>query len=254
MNIKAIIIPFVGAALLAGAALVGAQDDTNPAQPPVVEQDGDRPGLRDRFQRASAPFDGEMAALIQEYTGLAGPELLREIRNNDGTLADLITANGGDVDAFISEAVALVEARIDEAVANGNIDADIAEDIKVNATDRVTELVNSEWEPRRQGGEGRFAGEFEAIALAEEFTGLEPQAIREAVQGGATLAELIEANGSDVDAFVTEAVALVEAHLDEAVANGNMDADRAEQLKGELTERITARINGERPQRPASAD
>ncbi len=252
MNIKAMLIPFVTAALLTSATLVGAQANIDPAQPPAIQQDGDRPGPRDRFQRGNAPFDGEMHDLLQTYTGLTGPELARAIRRDESTVADLITANGGDVDAFIAEAVTIAEARIDEAVTNGNLDADRAELIKANLPDRITERVNGEWEPRRRGGRGRFAGEIEAVALAEEYTGLEGPAIREAIRGGATLAELIEANGGDVDAFIAEGVALAETRIDEAVAEGRMDADRAEQLKGNLTEIITAGLNGERPRRPAA--
>jgi hypothetical protein len=44
-----------------------------------------------------------------------------------------------------------------------------------------------------------------------------------------------------IDALVADATA----RLDEAVADGRLDADRAEEIKADLVERITAKVNGE---------
>ena len=40
-------------------------------------------------------------------------------------------------------------------------------------------------------------------------------------------------------------------HLDLAVENGRLTEDEAAERLGEVTERITARVNGERPGRPS---
>ena len=92
---------------------------------------------------------GPLAALLHEYTGLEMPEL-REAHQNGQTLADLITANGQSVDAFIAAAMEPVSARIDMAVENGRITAERAEALKAQALERITNRVNGEAEPAEE--------------------------------------------------------------------------------------------------------
>lgn len=96
-------------------------------------------------------------------------------------------------------------------------------------------------EGRGQRGEHRA----EMQALVQEYTGLTHDEIREAFQNGSTLADLIEANGQSVDDFITASVELAEARLDEAVENGFLTEDEAAEKLTEITEKITARLNGE---------
>jgi hypothetical protein len=86
-----------------------------------------------RGNRVLNRFDGEILALAETYTGLTADEIATELRGGT-TLADLITANNGDVDAFIAEAVAIGEARIDER----------ATQRKENLPEIVASLVNGE--------------------------------------------------------------------------------------------------------------
>lgn len=97
-----------------------------------------------------------------------------------------------------------------------------------------------------KNGEGPRSENREARqALVEEYTGLEGAELREAIQGGATLAELIEANGSSVDGFVAEAATLAEERLDAAVEAGRLTEEEAAEKLAEITENITDRVNGE---------
>ncbi|MEO1439404.1 MAG: hypothetical protein AAFV33_03320 [Chloroflexota bacterium] len=86
---------------------------------------------------------------------------------------------------------------------------------------------------RRGGGE-----------LALEYTGLTHDELREALQSGSTLAELIEANGQSVDAFVDAAVAQGEERLDAAVEAGRLTEDEAAEKAASLETNIEARVNG----------
>jgi hypothetical protein len=86
---------------------------------------------------------GPLAALLHEYTGLEMPEL-REAHQDGQTLADLITANGQSVDAFIAALMEPVSARIDQALENGRITAERAEALKAQALERITNRVNGE--------------------------------------------------------------------------------------------------------------
>ncbi|MEO1440456.1 MAG: hypothetical protein AAFV33_08620, partial [Chloroflexota bacterium] len=240
------------AILASGIMTVGAQDSTEDPQPATqTEETGQRGfGLRDgngprgdrgprgNFQRG-AFGGGEVRELVEQYTGLSGQELRQALRD-DATLASLIEANGESVDAFVDEAVALAEARIDEAVANGRIDQERADMMTESLTETITAAINGEGPLRGRGGPGGRIGGLmneETAALIESYTGLEPQAVADALRGGDTLASLIEANGGDVDAFVVEMTAIAEARIEER------NAARLENLP----DAIEAFVNGERP-------
>ncbi len=93
---------------------------------------------------------------------------------------------------------------------------------------------------QENGRGGRGAGS----ELVQEYTGLTGQEIREALSDGeTTLADLIEANGESVDAYIDEAVDAAEARLDAAVENGRLTEDEAAEKLAELETRITERVN-----------
>ena len=103
-----------------------------------------------------------------------------------------------------------------------------------------------------QGRGGRFGGlgmGTEMIDLAMEYTGLSLTDLQTARRDGQTLAELIEANGQSVDAFVADVVADINARIDEQQAQ---HAERIEELRSTLTDRVTAQVNGEQYEPPVT--
>ncbi|MGH9032661.1 MAG: hypothetical protein ACRDY4_12860 [Acidimicrobiia bacterium] len=86
------------------------------------------------------------------------------------------------------------------------------------------------------------------LEVAAEAIGIEVDALREALREGQTMAEVAQANGVEVQAVVDALVADATARIDEAVANGRLTQEEADEKKAELQERITARVNGERPE------
>jgi hypothetical protein len=102
---------------------------------------------------------------------------------------------------------------------------------------------------KRGGRHGGFGGQSEII---EEATGLTREEIRTAVDGGSTIADLITANGGDVDSVIAELVAEATTHINEKVAEGRITQEQADERLAELEDRITARLDGtlERPERP----
>lgn len=85
--------------------------------------------------------------------------------------------------------------------------------------------------------------------VVAELLGIDAAELRSGLRDGQSIAELAEANGVDVqtviDALVDEAVD----HIDLAVENGRLTEDEAAEKLVDVTERITARVNGERPAR-----
>ncbi|MGI9646715.1 MAG: hypothetical protein ACR2O6_15520 [Ilumatobacteraceae bacterium] len=110
--------------------------------------------------------------------------------------------------------------------------------------------IVAQFEARRADGEGfrgprGFRGGGSEVVTT--LLGVEQDELREALQGGQTLAEVAVANGVAVDTLVDELVAEKNSRLDEKVADGTLTAEEADEKRADLEERITARVNGERP-------
>jgi hypothetical protein len=97
-------------------------------------------------------------------------------------------------------------------------------------------------------GGGRHRGELlEAAAAA---IGIEEDALREALQNDQTIAQVAQANNVDPQTVVDALVADVSARIDQKVADGDLTQEEADERKAELPEKMTAIVNGERPERP----
>lgn len=130
---------------------------------------------------------------------------------------------------------------LQELVDNGTISQD--------QLDSIVEQI----EARRADGEGRFGGPrgprgFGGSEVVTSLLGIEQDALRAALMDGQTLAEVAEANGVAVDTLVDELVAEKNARLDEKVADGTLTAEEADERRAGVEERVTARVNGERPE------
>ena len=77
---------------------------------------------------------------------------------------------------------------------------------------------------------------------------MEVEALREALAGGQTLAEVAEGAGVAVEDLVAALVADATEHLDAAVDEGRITEERATELAEVLQERVEARVNGELPE------
>lgn len=90
---------------------------------------------------------------------------------------------------------------------------------------------------------GRGFGNADSTILTNA-TGLEHAEIREAVRNGSTIADLIVANGGDVNATI---ILLVDEATDQVNAKleaGDITQERADEILATLEDRITERVNG----------
>jgi hypothetical protein len=240
---KLLTLSLATALMLTGIIAVGAQDDPTPPDPATSDQarpffdgrDGRGPRLGNRIDRLNIDAQ-EIRALVETYTGLSQDEL-RDAMRDGATLRELIEANGASVEDFMSEAAAPAFQRIDEAVAEGNLTEEQAAELQTRVTDRLTNMLENGRLPNMRRGNGPIADILDTD-LIQTYTGLPAAEALSAIRDGATMAELIEANGASVDAFVAEAVTLGETAIDE----------RAAQRKANLEDTIRALVNGERPQ------
>lgn len=218
-------------ALLAGVIGVASAQDGEPRGPR---------GDRDR-QFGQRIVNREFVQIVVDATGLEPRELAQRVRNGE-TLADVIIASGADVDAVIVDMVSHVNARINAAVEEGNITQERADQMLEQVEPTITAIVNGEFEfgDRDRNREGMPGMNLLRSAINDmaELTGQTPQEIREALRNGTSLNEQLVAAGADVDDFVADQLASVETALSDAVANGRITQERADDLLANVTDRL----------------
>jgi hypothetical protein len=221
----------VAGALLGTPSLSGAQDGTeDTTTDDTTASDGAGPG---RFEHR-----GEGLAVAAEAIGITEDELRTALADGQ-SIAQVAEAEGVDVQTVIDALVANGTERLEEAIAE--------------LPERMTELVNREGLPDRRGpgGPGGFHGRGPGLDAVADAIGITEDELRTALQDGSTIAEVAAANDVDVQTVIDALVADATAHIDEEVAEGDLTEEEAAERKANLVERITARVNGERPERPA---
>lgn len=89
------------------------------------------------------------------------------------------------------------------------------------------------------GNDGRRA---ERAAAVSEYLGLPSEDVREARQGGTSLAQLAQQEGVSVEGLEAVIVADASEHLDEAVADGRISEERAQDMLSQLEDRVSEMV------------
>jgi polyhydroxyalkanoate synthesis regulator phasin len=211
------------------ASVVSAQQGGNP----------DRPNQ----QQQSDPILRDLIGIVVSETGLDAQQILEQWR--DGTsLIDIITANGGAYGVVIAQTTAQVTENIATAVSEGKMTQEQADQILADLGPRITEMISIDQPPRsdNNGGPDNRQNDPLTGAFMETFveqTGLEPALIMEQLRDSATIGDLLAANNIDANAFAAAVVAKMETQLGEAVTNGRITQEQADQLLATLGERVT---------------
>jgi polyhydroxyalkanoate synthesis regulator phasin len=96
-------------------------------------------------------------------------------------------------------------------------------------------------------GHPGFAFGFGGISTVAESLGIGEDELRAALADGQTIADVAEEQGVDVQDVVDEIVAAQRERLDEAVAEGHLTQEEADEFLAGAEERVTAFVNGELP-------
>jgi len=228
-----ILLVFVLSLMVGAVSAQGGDGRGGDNRPPVGGDN--RPPMGDDLR--------DIIQLVADATALDPQDLMQQLRDG-AILADLITANGGDVNAVIAEALALVTEKTNQAVTDGKITQERADEILANAETRLTDLVNNP--VQLDGGRG---GELrEVVELVAEQTGLDAQELLQQLRDGATLAEIITANGGDVDGIIAILIGLITEKTNQAVTDGKITQERADEILANVEERTTNLFNNPIPQ------
>lgn len=217
----------VAGALLGSPSLSNAQDGTTSTTALSSASDS----AADHF---GGPRDhrGEGLAVAAKALGISEADL-RTALEGGKSIAEVAKDQGVDLQTVIDALVADGTARLDEA--------------KANLPDRITELVNrTGWGDHRPGGDHR-GHRLMGLEAAADAIGISAADLRTALEGGSSVADVAKAHNVDVQKVIDALVADATKHIDEAVASGRIDAARATEMKANLVERITARVNGADP-------
>lgn len=134
-------------------------------------------------------------------------------------------------------------AHLEDRVANGQISAERAAEIR--------EAIESGEFRGLRGKRGRLSPE-QRKARAEylaELLNVTVDDLKAAKQAGQSVADLAEANGVNVQTVIDTLVAKATERVNSKLADGKIDQEKADRILENLEERVTARVNGERPER-----
>lgn len=210
----------VGFSIL-GLSAVSAQESGRPAAP--------RGGMV-----------GDLIDLVTAETGLTTREVAAQMADGQ-SVAQIVEAEGGDLESVIMQAVVLITEQVEAAVGEGRISQARADQLLADLEARLTAAANGDAafplahalrdhrrDLRRDARYDRIH-DFTGGALADA-TGLTHAEIAQALRSGSTVADLLEASGADIDAFLADAGARAEARLNVWVVDGRITQERADEL------------------------
>ncbi len=197
---------------------------------------------------------GALAGVSDAVTDTLGvtTDELRQAAQDGKSLADVADEQGVAVSDLTDALTAEAQARLDEAVAEGKIDEERAGEISDQLAERVDQMVNATADDVRdrmssahRAMHKRAANRSENVEQLADFLGLSVDELRQGRADGQTLAEMAEAQGISEDDLVQFLVDGIQERVDEAVAEGRIDADKAAERLADMQSRIEEKVNAE---------
>ena len=185
-------------------------------------------------------------ALLVAGLGAAGAvaasRMLSPSEASKAVIDDAASQLGVEPEALSDALKQALKNRIDEAVDEGRLTEEQADELK--------ERIDADEYPLlfgRGGHGGRGFGHhvrLEVIETAASYLGVTEAELREGLRES-TLAEIAKENGKNAAGLVQQLVATQTKRIDEAVADGRLTDEQATQLKANLDEHMEALVNGE---------
>jgi|GEM_PF-3577017 len=228
------------AALLGGTAVIAlpvlAQDETTTTTTTTTATD-------EGIARHGG-CGGEQLATAAEALGITEDELVDRLAAGD-TVADVATAEGVPVSDVVAALVADAEERVAAAVEDGRLTQDEADTRLADVEQRITDAVNGD-APFGFGRDRHGFGGFGLDAVAEVL-GLDSTALVERLRAGETLTDIATAEGVALDDVKTAIKTAMTARISDAVADGRLTQEQADEHLADLADRIDAIVSGQAP-------
>ncbi|MCY3958558.1 MAG: hypothetical protein OXG65_09710 [Chloroflexi bacterium] len=189
--------------------------------------------------------DSSVATAIEEQTGLSREDLRTRMRGGE-SLAGIIAAEGGDLEAVVTAALEGLDEKVEVLVEAGRLEPDQVDNYKAAAEQRVRDWLAGTYEGKRGKGRGGLGGKgVGLIAIVSEQTGMSTDDIRTKLTEEQSLADVIEEAGGDLTAVTDAAMAAFEERLTAAIDSGRVSADKADELRQGMRERIDAALQAD---------
>jgi hypothetical protein len=197
--------------------------------------------------------------------GVSTSELVSALRDGR-TIAEVAEAHDVPVAEVVDAIVEAEQDRLDELVAAGRLTQEQADALSADLEERATDLVNGDLAPfplvepgfgagvigpgpfGRPGfiaGPGPWGFVDGPLGAAADVIGIDESALLAAIAEGDTIADVTRAHDVAVSEVVDAITASMQERLDEAVENGWVSRDRADELAEGLRDRATDLVNGE---------
>jgi ribosomal protein S20 len=150
-----------------------------------------------------------------------------------------------DPAGVVNAVVAALNQRIDQAAAEGKIDADRAAKAKEKVSNLADRFVNQTRSKRT--GEGRRHRVFgEALNTAANEIGVSEHDLKQALKDGKSIAQVAKEHDKSADDVVDAIVKKATSAIDQAVKDGKLDSKKADEIKQKLPDRAKQFVNRER--------
>jgi D-serine deaminase-like pyridoxal phosphate-dependent protein len=198
-------------------------------------------------KRRSVKFAAGVVAISAICVGLgtagavAASQVFSANDESKAVIEDAAEQLGVEPDALSDALKQALKNRIDAAVEAGRLTEAQGAELKerIDSKDGLPLFGGM-----RHGGHGPgFAGPFGSLDAAAAYLGLTEAELRDQL-ADKTLAEIAKDREKSVDGLVKALATAAEKRIDEAVADGRLTEEHANELKSELDDRIEALVNG----------
>ncbi|MCX7570957.1 hypothetical protein OS242_13490 [Tumebacillus sp. DT12] len=235
-----------------GTALAATETPAAPSSDAAQTQDQvEKFDNRGEMKGGKFLMKGDHQALL-DFLKITHEEL-HTAREAQKSLLDIATEKGISKDALVDFLLENHTKSIDQAVTDGKIDAEKAAEIKSKLTREQIEERISQAAPAKHDGEKGFGGPGKMMIGKNsqellDFLKLTEEQLRTAMQADKTLLDVATDQGIEKDALVTFLLDSQTQHIDQAVTDGKIDAEKAAEMKTHLTrEKIEAMISSKGP-------
>lgn len=202
-----------------------------------------------RSKRTTWAAAGALGIAGLGAAGIGAPALAAATTDQAGVRTSIISAEGAadetsDAEDRLADRTARLSEALAELVEDGTLTQEQADEVA--ATLAESDTLRG---PGPAGGPRGPGAHLPLLETAAETLGLTEDELRAELADGATLADVADQEGVEVDDLVDDIVAAATAQIEERVDAGDLTQERADEITADLTERVTTMVEQGGPAR-----
>jgi hypothetical protein len=227
---KKILATLVTAAVIGagGMAVASAADAPKASTPPSTATATAKPNAAALKATIGTKIRRFAFSTAAKTIGISPADLLNDMKGGH-SIADVATAHGVAPQNVINAIVTGADAKIQQAVTNGKISSTEGAKLEQLVATAAPKFVNAT--PKQLAHVKIVAA---AIDISAKTIGVTPQALRQAIVSGQSVAQVATAHSVSPTTVVNALVTAGDARIDKAVANHHLTAAQAAKLKARL--------------------